>query len=64
LLQGKKRVGNHDQGQVAVEAGPEAAFVIIKAEFPLRVLVESLDDPAYVSQLEEFFQGQGIKPPG
>ena len=51
----ERQVGmrQHHQGDMAVEPGPAAPLVCIEAQFALGILVEALDDPPHVGQLEQ-----------
>src|ERR671926_150051 len=48
-----KTVGQHDQGEMPMQAIPAPALVVVQATLPLGVLVELLDGPAAMRQLDE-----------
>src|SRR5262252_1199463 len=63
-LQDQEGVGEPDQGQVAVQAGPGAALVVVEPALPLGVLVGLLDGPAGVGQGDQPRQGRLQGPAG
>src|SRR5919201_6254342 len=52
----QKAVGQHDQGEMPMQPIPAPALVVIQATLALGVLVELLDGPAAVRQLDEPLQ--------
>ena len=52
-LEHQEGVGEHRQGEVAVQAVPAPALVVGQAALALGVLVELLDDPAAVRERDE-----------
>ena len=52
LPESEVAVGEHDQGDVAMETGPESTFVVVQAEFSLRILIEALDNPAHMRKID------------
>src|SRR5512138_2309596 len=52
-LGGEEAVGEHHQREVTVEAVPAPTLVVIEPALPLSILVELLDDPARVGQLDQ-----------
>jgi hypothetical protein len=61
--QAKIAVGQHDQGDMAMETRPQPSFVVIEPQFPLGVLIEALYDPTAVGQLHQTLQVQVIEAP-
>jgi len=64
LSQGKIAVGEHDQGNMPVKSCPQTALVVIQAKLAFGVLVEALNHPAEMGQLDEFFKRLTVQPPG
>ena len=56
-MEHEKTVGEHDQGQMPVQAVPTASLEVIEAAFLFGVFVELLDDPAGVGQQDQSLQG-------
>ncbi len=54
-------MGQHHQRHVAVQAGPEPAFVVVQSQLSHGILVESFDDPPAVGQGHQVMEGEGIK---
>src|ERR1051325_83433 len=53
-----------DQSQVAVEPRPTAALVIAQPQLLLPILVEPLDHPAPVGELQLVLERAALEPPG
>ncbi len=53
-----------DQHQMAVEAGPGAALIIAQAQFLFPVLVEALDGPVLVGEVDLLGQRVTVQVPG
>src|SRR3989304_4675478 len=64
LPQGEVRMGEHHHGDVTVETMPGAALVVVQPELALGVLVEALDHPAQVHELDQFLQRDFVQAPG
>src|SRR5262249_46305633 len=52
----QKTVGQHDQGEMPMQAIPAPALVMVQATFALGVLIELLDGPAAVGHLDQALQ--------
>ena len=63
-LEDQEGVREPGEGQVAVQAVPAAALVVVQAALPLGVLVALLDHPAGVGQGDQPRQGRLERPPG
>src|SRR4051812_14882445 len=59
----QKTVGQHDQREVPMQAIPAPALVVVQTAFAFGILIELLDGPAAVGQLDQPTQrrvrGQG-----
>ena len=51
----------HDQGDVAVESGPQASLVVIEAELPFGILVEAFDHPTHVRDVDQIREGELVE---
>jgi hypothetical protein len=56
-LEHEEGVGQHDQGQMTMQAIPTASLILIQATFPLAVFIELLDWPAQMRQFHQASQG-------
>ncbi|MFV1981462.1 MAG: hypothetical protein ACC655_09945, partial [Rhodothermia bacterium] len=54
----------HHERHMAMEAAPEAAFVVVEPQFSLGVLIEAFDDPSHVRQFDQVLQGSFVQAPG
>ena len=52
-LQRQETIGQHDQGQVAMQAIPASPLEVIQATFLFGIFVKLLDDPARMSQSDQ-----------
>ena len=52
----EETVGEHDQGQVAMQAIPAASLVMIEAAFLFGIFVKLLNDPARMGQQNQALQ--------
>src|SRR5215831_17451481 len=63
----EKTIGQHDQREVPMQPIPTPALVMVQATLALGILIELLDGPATVGQLDQPLQGrvcrQGTKIP-
>src|SRR5215831_19559318 len=49
----EKAIGQHDQGEVPMQAIPAPALVVVQTAFAFGILIELLDGPAAVGQLDQ-----------
>src|ERR1044072_8251125 len=63
-LRGRGAPEEADQSQVAVEPRPTAALVIPQPQLLLPILVEPLDHPAPVGELQLVLERAALEPPG
>src|SRR5712691_11468886 len=65
-LQREETIGQHDQGQVRMQAVPASPLEVVQATFLFGIFVKLLDDPARMSQGDQSLQrsvwGQGTEP--
>src|SRR5512147_1188117 len=64
LPQGQVRVSQHHQRHMTVKPRPQAPLIVIKPEFSFGVLIEALNDPTDMSQIDQFRQGELTQSPG
>ena len=57
-------MSQHYQSDMTVKSSPKASLVMIKPQFSFGVLVESLDNPADMSEFNQFFQAERVQFPG
>src|SRR5947209_2306467 len=56
-LEHEEGVGQHDQGQMAMQPLPAAPLKVVEATFALAILIELLDGPTHMRQCHQTRQG-------
>ena len=64
LPQGEIRVSQHHQRHMTMKPRPQSPLIVIKPEFSFGVLIEALDDPADMGEIDQFRQRELTQPPG
>src|SRR5208283_4110607 len=63
LAQRQITMGQHDQSNMTVQASPTPSLIMIKPQFPLGVLIESLDNPTDMRKFNQLFQVESVQVP-